>query len=77
MDFLWKDDCLAPICNFDLSKVLNEKTKETNIDKYVEEDINELARTPSILLTVRGSDKLGAGPVVAQLKVNINTPILE
>ena len=57
MDFLWKDDCLAPICNFDLSKVLNEKTKETNIDKYVEEEINELARTPSILVTVRGSDK--------------------
>jgi hypothetical protein len=57
MDFLWKDDCTAPICNSDLSKMLNEKMKETKINKFVEEEINELAKTPSILVTVRGSNK--------------------
>jgi hypothetical protein len=56
MDFLWKDDYTAPICNFDLSKMLNEKMKETKIDKCVEEEINELAKTPSILVIVRGSN---------------------
>ena len=57
MDFLWKDDCIAPICNFELTKVLNEKMKETKTEKYVEEEINELAKTPSILVTVRGSNQ--------------------